>query len=115
MDEYVGIDRTLNAAQAMIEDEARLAAPEHQLEASVKWGQPSFALKPKRGTAVRLGAHGGRPALFVHCGTTLVEDWRLRMGVDADVEGARVVFIDPADVDALRPFVRAALNYRVRS
>ena len=95
-----------------IEEEASSIAPNRRLVASLKWGQPSFALSPKHGTAVRLGLHRDRPAVFVHCGTSLVEDWRQRMGPDADVSGNRAVFIDPDDVEALRPFIRAALTYR---
>lgn len=99
-------------ARRIIAGEAAAIAPERRLEATLKWGQPSFALSPKMGTPVRLGILEGRPALFVHCATTLVEDWRQRMGADADASGDRAVFIDPADVGALRPFIRAALTYR---
>ena len=102
----------LATARALIEAEAKAVAPDRVLEASLKWGQPSFALAPKMGTPIRLGLNGGRPALFVHCATTLVEDWRQRMGPEADVSGTRAVHIDPGDVGALRPFIRAALTYR---
>ena len=105
--------RALIAARQAIEEEAESAAPSHRLEGTLKWGQPSFALRPKRGTAVRLGVSADRPAFFVHCATTLVEDWRMRAGPDADVSGKRAVFINEDAMDALRPFIRSVFDYRV--
>lgn len=96
----------------ILEEEAVAIAPDRHLAASLKWGQPSFALSPKQGTPVRLGLQNERPAIFVHCGTTLVEDWRHRQGEAADTAGNRCVFVDPADVEAIRPFIRMALTYR---
>ena len=103
----------LFAARRLIEAVAGDVAPDRDLVASLKWGQPSFALSPKQGTPIRLGLEDGRPALFVHCATTLVEDWRRRMGPAADVSGNRAVFIDPDHPEALGPFIRMALTYRV--
>ncbi|MEO1613827.1 MAG: hypothetical protein AAFU55_15950 [Pseudomonadota bacterium] len=102
----------LLCVQKIIEEEAVEVAPEHALAASLKWGQPSFALSPKQGTPVRLGLQGERPVVFVHCGTTLVENWRHRQGDAADTAGNRCVFVDPEDVEAIRPFIRMALTYR---
>ncbi|MEL7463788.1 MAG: DUF1801 domain-containing protein [Pseudomonadota bacterium] len=101
----------LLTARDVIAEEAAAIAPDRELVASLKWGQPSFALSPKRGTPIRLGLQDGRPAVFVHCGTTLVEDWRHRQGEAAETAGNRCVFIDGNDMEALRAFVRMALTY----
>lgn len=57
---------------------------------SLAWGQPSY--RPERdgiGTSVRLGAHTtGRPALFVHCGTSLISEFRAVIG-HLEFEGRR--------------------------
>lgn len=77
----------------------------------VKWGQPSFATRPKTGTPIRLGlTKSGAPAMFVHCQTTLVSDYVATVGQDAVVEGNRAVIL-PDDLQALRPLIRAALTY----
>lgn len=77
----------------------------------VKWGQPSFATRPKTGSPIRLGlSKTGAPAVFVHCQTTLVADYVAGPGNDAVVEGSRAVIV-PDDPDDLRPLIRAALTY----
>ena len=45
---------------------------------TLKWGQPSYlTVRPKSGSTVRLGvSKDGRPALFCHCQTTLVREYR---------------------------------------
>jgi hypothetical protein len=51
-----------------------------RLELVTKWGQPSFVTaKPKSGTTIRIDqdqSNGGDIALYVHCQTSLVDEWR---------------------------------------
>lgn len=82
------------------------------------WGQPSY--RPVRdgvGTAVRLGEHGTRmPALFVHCRTSLIEDFR-RVTNTLEFSGGRAVLLDPVrplPVAELRVVIEIALGYRGR-
>ncbi|MEM7524945.1 MAG: DUF1801 domain-containing protein [Pseudomonadota bacterium] len=106
----------LNAARRMIEEEAAAAPEIAELEASLKWGQPSFAPTPKTGTPIRLGlTKSGAPALFVHCGTTLIEDWSRIAGPSARVEGNRALILEPDDLESARPFIRRALTFRRRT
>lgn len=46
------------------------------------WGQPSYrAMREGIGTSVRLAAHSsGRPAMYVHCGTSLISEYRAIVG-----------------------------------
>lgn len=105
---------TLRAARRAIEEEAAALDPPQAVDASLKWGEPSFRAGDGKGTAVRLGrGKSGTPALLVHCGTTLVADWAAAHP-DAVVEGNRAVLIGAAGVEPLRPFIRAALAYRRR-
>jgi hypothetical protein len=77
----------------------------------VKWGQPSYATKPKTGSPMRLGlTKSGEPARVVHCQTTLVADYVAGPGQGAAVEGTRAVIL-PDDLEELRPLIRAALTY----
>jgi len=49
------------------------------IEESLKWGQPAYrAKRPGVGTTVRIGtqAAGTEYALFVHCQTTLIDDFK---------------------------------------
>ena len=48
------------------------------LSETLKWNQPSYLpVKPRVGTAVRLGTFGtNHVAMFVNCQTTLVNHWR---------------------------------------
>ncbi|MEO0362373.1 MAG: DUF1801 domain-containing protein [Pseudomonadota bacterium] len=111
--------RVLARAAAMIREEAEAAPEVARLEATLKWGQPSFAPSSasgaKTGTPIRLGlSKDGEPALFVHCGTTLIADWAAVAGPGVRVEGRRALILEPDDLDAARPFVRRALTYRRR-
>lgn len=58
------------------------------------WGQPS--LRPKRegvGTAIRLGVGaGGQAAMFVHCATSLISEYKIIAG-HLMFEGKRAVLL----------------------
>lgn len=66
------------------------------LEETLKWGQPSY-VPGRQGTTVRLGedeASGGCK-LYVHCQTSLVDEWRSQFGSSLKFEGNRAILIDP--------------------
>jgi hypothetical protein len=83
---------------------------------ALRWGQPAY-LAPK-GSTLRLGIPKQAAfALFAHCQTTLIEDFRAGPGAGHRIEGTRaVLFDDPAEIDpdALRPLIRHALTYHQR-
>ncbi|WP_375570847.1 DUF1801 domain-containing protein [Ahrensia marina] len=85
------------------------------LEETLKWGQPSY-LPGRSGTTIRLGADDvtGGAKLFVHCQTSLVDDWRSRFGDRLAYEGNRAVLIDPEGplpTEELSLCIGAALTY----
>jgi hypothetical protein len=77
---------------------ASLPEPAPVTEA-LRWGQPAY-LVPK-GSTIRIGLpKSGGFALYCHCRTSLVADFRDLVGPNARTEGNRaVLFQDPKDVD----------------
>jgi len=91
------------------------------LTETLKWGQPSWLPKtPRVGTTVRIDARKAPEAgcaLFVHCQTSLAEEFReLYPGVFA-FEGNRALLFE-ADADlpreALKHCIGLALTYHLR-
>jgi hypothetical protein len=91
------------------------------LEETLKWGEPSYrALPASLGTPVRLGLSkksGSRPALFVHCQTTLVHSYRSLFPDLFNYEGNRALVLregtDAPDA-AVMHCIRLAFTYRQR-
>ncbi len=86
---------------------------------TLKWGQPSYlTVRPKSGSTVRLGvSKDGRPALFCHCQTTLVREYRKLYDADFDFEGNRAVILkdEPSlPVAELEHCLALALTYHRR-
>lgn len=78
-----------------------------------RWGQPAF-LAPK-GTTIRIGVPKGAGfALFVHCQTRLIDEFRAGPGAEMRFEGTRAVQFDRVeeiDAAALAILIAAALSY----
>lgn len=87
------------------------------VEESLKWGQPSYAPKPKTGTPIRLGlTKSGDPTLLVHCQTSLVADLEADNAHGLRTTDNRAVILPEhgvMDHPGLRGFVRAALTYHI--
>ena len=113
-DQFEGNARTqLLAVKDLIHATAKETPGVGAVVEEVKWGQPSFATKPRTGTPIRLGVNkAGTAALFVHCQTTIVADYVAGPGVGAMVEGNRAVVL-PKDISQLVPLIRAALTYHI--
>ncbi len=81
------------------------------------WGQPAY--RPRRdgvGVAVRLGEQAGTPAMFVHCRTTLISDFRSMAG-HLEFGGRRAVLFDPVrplPLTELAAMIERALTYHHR-
>ena len=105
------------ALRGMIHDLARADPATGAVVEEVKWGQPSFATRPKTGTPLRLGmAKSGRMAVFVHCQTDLIGALapHLRHLI---VDGNRAVEfagLGVAERAELRQVIGAALRYHLR-
>lgn len=87
---------------------------------TLKWGQPSYLTpETKSGSTIRLGVpKDGGVALYAHCQTTIVSDFRTHFPDDFTYEGNRAVrFEDGEDLkpDALSMLIKSALTYHVKA
>ncbi len=87
-----------------------------RLTETLKWGEPSYLTEEsKSGTTIRLGCtRQGACALYVHCQTTLVSQFREWFGDALEFEGNRAVLVptgEPLLRDVLRQCIAAALTY----
>ena len=88
------------------------------IEETLKWGQPSYLpIKKRIGTTVRLGWSPSDPencALYVHCQTNLVDQYRDRFPDEFRYDGNRVVLV-PVEgniaTTALQHIASMALTY----
>jgi hypothetical protein len=112
---------TLMAVRAMIFDIAATLPPHHhvgRVEESTKWGQPSYATPDtKSATPIRLGlSKAGDPAIFTHCQSTVMRDFRDLAAPNLNFDGNRAVYLPnnyPPKLDEFAPLIRAALTYRL--
>ncbi len=88
------------------------------IEEALRWGEPSYLTsQSKSGTTIRIHWKQKQPdrcAMYVHCQTNLIEQYRLRHGDVLEFEGNRAVLLDverPLPEGALRDCVRLALTY----
>ena len=89
------------------------------LTETLKWGQPSYLTESsKSGSTVRLATSSDdRPALFVHCATDLIEQFKTFYPDTFDYQGKRALIIksEIAPVEAeLRHCIALALTYKLR-
>ena len=89
------------------------------LEETLKWGQPAYLTpQTKSGSTLRLGRpkHGGF-ALYTHCQTTLLSEFKALFPVEFDYEGVRAIRFkdgEPIPLDKLRLLVSRALTYHLK-
>jgi len=87
---------------------------------TLKWGQPSWLpVRPRTGTTVRLGTDRTRQhlALFFHCQTSVIRDFRAGPGQDMQFDGNRAILLRPdapLPLDLLRLPVLHALTYHLK-
>jgi len=86
---------------------------------TLKWGQPAYLpKKPRVGTTIRLGVpKTGGYAVFTHCQTSLISDFRVMFDDVFDFDGNRAVLFDGAedpDMEKLASLVRRALTYHLK-
>ncbi|MBL4644828.1 MAG: DUF1801 domain-containing protein [Rhizobiales bacterium] len=90
-----------------------------QLVETLKWGQPSYAtVRPVTGSPIRLGiSKSGQPALYCHCQTTLIQEFRDQFADSFDFEGNRALVLK-GDVETskaeLQSCITRALSYKLR-
>jgi hypothetical protein len=106
----------LEEARLMIFEVAAALDEVSGIEESLKWGQPSYAPKPKTGTPIRLSVtKAGALTLFVNCQTTLVADLAANNPHDLATIDNRAVLLPETVTDhpGLRSFVKVALTYHL--
>ncbi|SEW31750.1 protein of unknown function (DU1801) [Aliiroseovarius sediminilitoris] len=87
-----------------------------RIEETLKWGQPAY-LTPdsKSGTTIRLGVpKTGGFALYVHCQTTLIAEFRSLFADGLTFDGNRAILFQDGQAlptEPLRLFIRNALTY----
>ena len=106
-------------AMAEIFDTAAETPGVGALEETLKWGQPAYLTpESKSGSTIRLGLpKAGGFALYTHCQTTLLADFRDVFPGDFVYEGNRAIRFRDGDalpLDKLRLLVRRALTYRLK-
>ncbi|WP_193172223.1 DUF1801 domain-containing protein [Nisaea nitritireducens] len=89
------------------------------LEETLKWGQPAYLTpKTRSGSTIRLGLpKQGGFALYTHCQTTLIPDFRSLFPDDFRYEGNRAVHFREGTalpLDPLRLLIRSALTYHLK-
>jgi Domain of unknown function (DU1801) len=89
------------------------------LAEGLRWGQPAYlTLATGSGCSLRIGPTPQDFALFVHCQTTLIEDFRSGPGARFRTSGTRAVLFQNADeIDpaALAPLISRALTWHKRA
>ncbi|MDX2485256.1 MAG: DUF1801 domain-containing protein [Pseudodonghicola sp.] len=109
----------LRALRALILSVAADTPEAGRLSEELRWGQPAY-LTPETGagTTLRLGVpKSGGFALFVHCQTSLIDEFRELVGRDWPVEGRRAILFEDPDAimdPALRLLIRRALTYHLK-
>ncbi len=89
------------------------------LEETLKWGQPAYLTPETRsGSTIRLGVpKSGGFALYVHCQTTIIAEFRNLFSTDLIYEGSRGIhFQDVSELrsDTVRLVIAGALTYHLR-
>ncbi|MCF2905120.1 DUF1801 domain-containing protein [Octadecabacter sp. CECT 8868] len=107
----------LLAIRTLIFEQAH-ALPVGRIEETLKWGQPSYATPDtKAGTPIRLGTtKSGHLAVFTHCQTTVMSDYRALAPPEMKFDGNRAVHLSPdmpIPLAEITPLIRAALTYRL--
>ncbi len=89
------------------------------LEECLKWGQPAYLTSESgAGTTLRIGVpKNGGYALYVHCQTTLIRDFRNLFPDEFTYEGNRAIHFAKGQVfpeDPLRLLLKNALTYHLK-
>lgn len=90
------------------------------LTETLKWGQPAYlTAETKSGSTLRLGVpKSGGIAIFAHCQTTIIPDFRAVFEDAFRYDGNRAVLMEsaaPVPEDKLRLLILRALTYHKRS
>lgn len=90
-----------------------------RIEETLRWGQPAYLTPETRsGTTLRLGVpKSGGYAIYTHCRTSLISEFRALFPDDVTYEGNRALHMPVTaapPMDMLRLLIGAALTYHRR-
>lgn len=109
---------SLLEVRQLIFDTANQLAEVGEIEESLKWNQVSYGTnQTKSGTPIRLDRFGeNQIALFVHCQTTLIEEFKPLFSNQFSFSKNRAILLDPEKelpVQELTIFIKKALTYHL--
>ena len=107
------------ALRALLFDVADKTSEAGRVSEELRWGQPAYLTPDTRaGSTIRIGVpKSGGYALFLHCQTTLIEEFRSMAPKGMRFDGRRAVLFDEGespDRAALSVLIRSALTYHLR-
>lgn len=90
-----------------------------RVEETLKWGQPAYLTsEPKSGSTIRLGRpKSGGFAIYAHCQTTIISDFRSLFPHDFIYDGNRGVQFEigqAVPVEKVRLLIASALTYHLK-
>ena len=115
------VRRKLLSLRALIFETAALTQGVGALEETLKWGQPSYLTpETKSGSTIRIDQvkkAEGAYALYVHCQSGLVHQFKELYGTELRFDGKRAILFDlakPLPVEPVRHCVALALTHHLR-
>ena len=109
------IGKALRQLRSIILSTHKNTANVGELSEVLRWGQLSY-LTPT-GSMIRLGmSKTGKPAMFFHCGTSLIETYRAQYSHEFEFEGNRAVVLSSSVSStkaALAHCIEQALTYKL--
>lgn len=110
---------TLKELRALILDVQDENPEIGELSEVLRWGQPSYLTEQTgSGSMIRLGvSKSEKPAMFFHCGTSLIETFRAQYTDVFDFEGNRALVVtEPLSDNSgeIKHCVQQALTYKLR-
>lgn len=111
--------RGLLALRRLIFETAETTPGVGALEETLKWGQPAYLTREtKSGSTIRLGLpKQGGFALYTHCQTTILSDFRSLFPDDFVYEGNRAIHFQDGEEpspEKLTLLIRLALTYHLK-
>lgn len=95
------IQRKLLKLRELIFNSANEKPEVGEIEETLKWGQPSYLTnETKSGSTIRIDAIPSSPgsyAMYFHCQTTLIEDFRNKHGSTFEYEGNRALIFNESE------------------
>ncbi len=116
-----GVRKKLLELRQLIFETARSTDGVGEIEETLRWGQPSYiTAQSGSGTTIRLDKVKNKPgqlAVYVHCQTSLIDEFRKKHGKSLTFETNRAIHFkqgEPLPKGKLREFIEAALTYHLR-